>query len=84
MVAERDEQEFASTAKQTLENAQKTAKDVYANAGQGAQSVLSSAEQAARQYLPQGEVERLEKVGIMGSANGMSLRSPLVLALMYV
>jgi len=68
-VSSRDEQELASTAKQTLENAQKTAKDVYANAGQGAQSVLSSAEQAARQYLPQGVVDRLEQVGIIGSAN---------------
>ncbi|KIJ38914.1 hypothetical protein M422DRAFT_32979 [Sphaerobolus stellatus SS14] len=67
-VSKSDEEEFTMSAKQTLESAQKTAQDMYASAGQGAQNVMSSAEQAARQYLPQGVVDKLEQVGVLGAA----------------
>lgn len=70
-IASTDEPEFANTARHVYNHVEKNAKEYIApaqqNLAQTAQNVYASAEQAARQYLPQGVVDRLEQVGVLGA-----------------
>jgi len=79
-VSSTDEAEFANTARHVYNHVEKNAKEYIApaqqNLAQTAQSVYASAEQAARQYLPQGVVNKLEQVGVLGAVEGPELAHP--------